>query len=241
MRLHRFSGSFDFSQRVVHAHDKKLCNQLKNVLRLNVHDQVILSNMDRKEAHALITGLTPTTASFEILDVYDNPHEPNVSVTLYCSLLKKENFEWVAQKATEIGIKELVPLIASRTIKTGFSPERISAIITEAAEQAGRGIVPTLGSAHIFSDAFSQALKEGDVFVCDREGEALEKAPGYKKSCSIFIGPEGGWDDRELEMVKNADAHIISLGNLTLRAETAAIVASYCAVYYLSKKHRSLF
>lgn len=241
MRLHRFSVPFDFTQRVVRLYDKKICNQIKNVLRLGVHDQVVLSNMAGKEAHALITGLTATSASFEILEVVQNMNEPDGSVTLYCAILKKENFEWVAQKTTEIGIKELIPLITARTIKTNFSPQRLSAIMTEAAEQSGRGVVPTIGSICSFESALNRALSEGDVFVFDRQGDAIEKRLEYKRSCSIIIGPEGGWDEKEMELIRKSNAYVVSLGPLTFRAETAAIIASYCAVKYASKKQKNFF
>src|SRR3989344_384213 len=93
MKLHRFIGNFDLSKKPLTVSDKELVNQLKNVLRLKTGGQVILVDNKLQEAVAEIKNLTKNSAEFEIGAITQNEKEPAVEVTLYCALLKKENFE----------------------------------------------------------------------------------------------------------------------------------------------------
>ena len=154
MRLHRFIGDFsfeegsasggNFSKNKLTISDKELVNQIKNVLRLKIGDEIRLDDGKEKSALAEIISITRAGIEVDISEVSENKNELPIYGTLYCSILKRENFELVAQKATEIGIKEIVPIISSRTIKLNLREDRLEKIIKEAAEQSGRGIVPKL-------------------------------------------------------------------------------------------------
>jgi 16S rRNA (uracil1498-N3)-methyltransferase len=235
MRLHRFIGNFNLDQNCFKIYDEEIINQAKNVLRLKIGDSLILADGASAEAVVNIIGLDKKFIEVTVSEKSINKKESEKFGVLYCSILKRENFEWVAQKATECGIKEIIPVVSQRTIKLGFKKERLEKIIREAAEQSGRGKLPVLGEALKFEAAIEKA-RENDLnlfFEMDSlmiNKEEVGKAGAGK--IGIFIGPEGGWSDEELELMKNeakqSDKFKMSgLGKTTLRAETAAVVASW--------------
>lgn len=231
MKQHRFFGDFDFSQKNLRIADKDFLHQAKNVLRLGLGEEIILANTHGEEAIARIKEYSQQGfVIVEILRTQANQNEPVRRVILYCSILKRENFELVAQKATEVGVGEIVPLLCEHTVKTGLKKERLEKIMKEAAEQSGRGIVPILREAINFGESIKSAQNNDANILFDPSGEEAalkEMAKLKQKTIGIFIGPEGGWSDFELDLVRQRDFKIVSLGKLTLRAETAAIVTTY--------------
>ncbi len=231
MRLHRFIGDFDLREPTqLICRDRGVLNQLKNVLRLKVGDTLILGNGQGREGLAQIEAFRPEAVIFTLSQCDDTHNDPAQAVTLYLSLLKRENFELVAQKATEVGITRLVPLLTTRTVKTGYKPERLLAIMKEAAEQSGRGHLPSLGEPLTPADALLESTANRKIFF---DGGATKKFSGQRGegTLALFIGPEGGWTAEEFALAEVNGAEVASLGSLTLRAETAAIVASYLAVH----------
>jgi 16S rRNA (uracil1498-N3)-methyltransferase len=234
VRLHRFIGDFDFNRKNVEITDEDFINQFRKVLRFKPGDRVILGNGKMEEALAEIAEIGKDFILVKILELRLNKNESEKDVVLYCSILKRENFELVVQKATEIGIKKIVPIVAARTVKFLAKNSRLEKIAKEAAEQSGRGIVPAIEDAIVFSKAIEKS-KENDLnLFFDFSGAAFENVKqniASARKIGIFIGPEGGWDDKEIETARNAENFKIALlGNLSLRAETAAIVSSYIVV-----------
>ena len=225
MRLHRFIGSFELSQKTLVISDKDLLNQWRNVLRLENGDQLTLSDGQGSEATATIIESDKKAITLSIEETVVPNREPKKAVTLYCALLKRENFELVCQKATEIGIARIVPVLSERTIKTGFNRVRLEKIISEACEQSGRTTIPELAEPMKFAEAIEYACGPASVFFDLSGKEGIE----MKGISNIFIGPEGGWSEGEVSLAKSSDATIASLGKLTMRGETAAIVASFLA------------
>src|SRR3989344_3618333 len=142
MRLHRFIGDFDLSKEYLKISDRELVNQLKNVFRLKTGDELLLGDGKKNEALACVEEISKGSATLIIKGTLINANEPEIYGILYCSILKKENFELAAQKAVEAGISEIVPVIGKRTVKTSLNIPRLEKISKEAAEQSGRGIVP---------------------------------------------------------------------------------------------------
>lgn len=233
MRLNRFFGDFDFNQRILEIVDRDLFHQAKNVLRLKAGEEIILANIDGQEATARIVDYGKDLVSVDIQEVRANQNEPACQVTLYCSILKRENFELVVQKAVEVGVSEIQPIICERTVKTGLRSDRLRKIIKEASEQSGRGIVPILREAIDFKDAIAGAPENSSNILLDSSGDKLLTPEidslSRQKSTGIFIGPEGGWSSFEIDLARQRGFAVLSLGRLTLRAETAAIVAAYLA------------
>ena len=141
----------------------------------------------------------------------------------------------------ELGVKEIVPIIAKRTIKLGLREDRAQKIIKEAAEQSGRGILPVLSQEMPFADAirnaenndlnlffspFGRSTVGGELDIKSIADSDLDFSK-YKK-IGVFIGPEGGWHPEELSLISSLDSQnfkVLGLLPFTLRAETAAIVA----------------
>lgn len=184
-----------------------------------------------REAIARIMDYGKDFVAVEVQSVKDNQNEPAGRVILYCSILKRENFELAVQKAVEAGASEIAPIICERTVKTGLKYDRLRKIIKEAAEQSGRGKVPVLREAMDLKEAIVAAAENKVNFLFDHSGDNFVLSDSTKLSpasrVGVFIGPEGGWSDFELDLARQRGFKIASLGKLTLRAETAAIVATY--------------
>ncbi len=231
MRLNRFFFPYNFSAPFITIRDKKFIHQLRNVLRIKEGQEILLFN-NKEEALAIVRTLRRGFIELEIKERRKNLVEPQKYVILYCALLKKGNFELVVQKTTEIGVKEIVPLLTKRTIKQALKRERLERIIKEAAEQSGRGTVPLLDNPLSFSEALRYAAANEANYFFDREGELFSSSlVKGKKKIGVFIGPEGGWSAEEKELARKNKFIICSLGKLTFRAETAAIISSYLAIY----------
>jgi 16S rRNA (uracil1498-N3)-methyltransferase len=234
MRLHRFISDFNFDKKIARIDSTDLINQFRKVLRFKPGDQVILGNGKMEEALAEIMEIGKDFIQVKILELRLNKSESEKEIILYCSILKRENFELVVQKATEIGIKKIVPVVAVRTVKLLAKNSRLEKIAKEAAEQSGRGIVPVIDDVIVFNKAVEKA-KENDLnlffdFSGVSFGDVRQNIANARK-IGIFIGPEGGWDEKEIETARNSQNFKITLlGKLSLRAETAAIVSSYIVV-----------
>lgn len=208
-------------------------NQTRNVLRLKKGDSLILADGKLNEAIIKIVEMDKKFIEVEIMEKSINKNESDMHGILYCSILKRENFEWVCQKATECGIKEIVPVVSARTVKLGFKKERLEKIIKEAAEQSGRGVLPVLGEAMKFETALEKARESDLNLFFEMDSPLINKDKiGKEGKIGIFIGPEGGWSEEELELVKGLIANgdkfkMAGLGKTTLRAETAAVAASW--------------
>jgi 16S rRNA (uracil1498-N3)-methyltransferase len=148
---------------------------------------------------------------------------PRRDVYLLWSLLKKDKNDWVLQKCTEIGVGHFMPVLTSRTEKTGFDVERANKIVIEAAEQCGRSDIPTVHDVQDLRQAIESLKDHVPVYVCD---ERSEEAIIHDGPVAVVIGPEGGWDEAEIEWFMAQKLHHVVLGSLTLRAETASVVAS---------------
>lgn len=228
MKLHRFIGDFDLSSSHLIVSDAGLVHQWKKVLRFAIGDAVVLCDGKGFEARATIKTYRPTSVALDVEDRLPSIPEASRSITLYCSILKRENLELVAQKATEIGIKKLVPMVCARTVKHAINPVRLASIMKEAAEQSGHGSVPFLGEPLSFSECL--------VFVREHDENIFFHAEGSGKraikngSIGIFVGPEGGWTPEEIAQAQANKFTECSLGPFTLRAETAALIATYFSI-----------
>lgn len=228
MRLHRFIGNFDCTDDRIEIVDANIVNQVLRVLRLSEGDRLLLSDGGGSECLGEIVHLRKDRLIVAIVERSENTHEPAVACILYCAILKRENFELVVQKATEIGVREIVPLITRRTVKLDIKEDRLRKIIAEAAEQSGRGRVPVLRAPMRFADALLDAKRNGINLFFDLSDAPIDAVDlrGIANR-GLFIGPEGGWTGEEANAARAAGCAIVSFGPLTLRAETAAIVAVY--------------
>lgn len=221
-----------FGSDTIAVDDPGIVHQIRKVLKLQVGEQVAVSNGAGVKARCLIAKIDKERVDLQVLEKQTVAADTARQVTLYCSLLKGDHFEWAVQKATEAGVSRIVPLITERVIKTGWAQFRLEKIIKEAAEQCGRAILPALESPLALSEAFQDANSNDLNIFFDISDKIFDKKILAKniKTIGLFIGPEGGWSDSERVAAKQADVVAVSLGGLVLRAETAATVASWLAV-----------
>lgn len=237
MKLQRFFiEPKDVLENHVTITDRDILNQIKRVLRLRVGARVIFLDNTGKEYESEITELNPESLKAEVLSVQENKNEPELKITICQALCKKDKFEWILQKGTEIGASGFVPVLADRSEKLGLNFERAKKILKEAAEQSERGIIPKLQQIQKFNDYIlpdrpGSLPKDGQIIFLDKSGESIKNYPsslvnGQLSHVNVFIGPEGGWTEEELASAKQAGAKIISLGGRVLRTETAGLVAA---------------
>lgn len=180
----------------------------------------------RKEVVAEVTGTTLTNT------------ESPLDLILVQGLLKGEKMDFVVQKTTELGIREIIPAITERSqVKETKRTARWKKIALDAARQCGRSVMPLLHEPAHFQDLFSANAFGGGPYFQQREGllfweeggMALREVPDRLGKCAsmvVFVGPEGGFTEREAKLAESRGFIVASLGNRILRAETAAVSAT---------------
>lgn len=208
--------------------DKELLRQMKEVLRFRKGDSCILLDNRGHKAKAVLEEFHHKGARFHI-ESRSSLQRPARAVRLYIALSKKPaTLEWIFEKATELGVTELIPLDTERTqVHELRKTERLHSIVKEAAEQCERGFLPEIHPLLPFSDFLKQPptglLLVGDAWKYDKP---LAKAlPPENQDVNLVIGPEGGLSDSELESLRKEGATIFLLGETVLRMETAVIAA----------------
>ncbi len=230
MRLHRFYINPEQTE-LEHAFwfkDEHLRHQWQKVLRLRQGDQVVLFDGVQHERLYRLVRIKPDAIKLELVTEFERKL-PARQIYLFFSLLKKDKNEWLLQKCTELGVRTFVPILAERCERTVLSQnnaERWEKIVTEAAEQCGRSDIPHIRDPLSLETALTDYKDKAALAVADetlsKNKDQLSAAEG---AVGVFIGPEGGWTSEELELFTQAGVNHLSLGNLTLRAETAAIAA----------------
>jgi 16S rRNA (uracil1498-N3)-methyltransferase len=165
--------------------------------------------------------------------------EPALRLQLLIGLVKFDRFEWCLEKATELGVSEITPLIATRTDKalvgaSGKRHARWERILVESAQQSRRLRPPKLAQAATVEDAYAACGAECKLLLSERnDAQAIHDVllDVSARSAAISIGPEGGWTDGELELARAAGFKEASLGQLVLRTETA-VLASLAILHF---------
>ncbi|MCX6733990.1 MAG: RsmE family RNA methyltransferase [Candidatus Peregrinibacteria bacterium] len=209
---------------------EELRNQWTKVLRFRIGEKVILFRDDDKEYVGEITSILPKIIQGNVLNVSERKTELPVNIIVAQSILKNpEKLEWILQKGTELGMSDFYPLITHRTERQ-FLPkfERLQRILVEATEQCGRCKVPVLHEPMKF-EAFLKTKVTKDSLVLIPHTMGGKKMNELKlideKSIVVCIGPEGGFDEKEVEDVTKVGGISVTLGKRVLRSETAAIAA----------------
>ncbi len=223
--MHRFFVADDIKLKAdFWVHEPALIWQWGRVLRFKSGQKIGLFDSEGTDRIYEITEISKTEAHL-ILVTERDPVIPKPHIYLFWSLLKRDNNEHVLQKCTEIGVSNFVPVLPERTIKTGFNLDRAKKIVIEASEQSGRSNIPDVREPMHLEKVIDQYKDHLQFVVCEQGEERNFKFEEDKKY-GLLIGPEGGWSDKEKQLFKNLDLLHLGLSNQTLRAETAAIVAS---------------
>lgn len=233
MKIHRFVYDFRFSDELLMIKDRELINQFKNVLKLRKGERVVLVNFERKEALSEVINISSEFIQLKLISLGENKNITGVNINLCCSVLKNSNFELVVEKAVEVGVLEITPIIFQRTVKTNLNFVRLNKIIKEAIEQSERAEKVELNEICDFKSSLLKKEWDGCLnILCDRSGvNIFEKMKELKdrkiEKINLFIGPEGGFLSDELFLAEKNGFEIVNLGSAMLRAETASIVSSF--------------
>ncbi|MCR5083409.1 MAG: 16S rRNA (uracil(1498)-N(3))-methyltransferase [Parasporobacterium sp.] len=210
-------------------------NHIKNVLRMRIGEELLISNGQGQDYLCKLKNLADDMVTCEITDAEFEGCESPAKFYLFQGLPKADKFETVIQKAVELGAFEIVPVETKRTIvkldakKKEAKIKRWNSIAESAAKQSRRSIVPEVADVLKFDKALEMA-KDFDLNIIPYENfkdmEATRAAlsnvkPGMK--VGIFIGPEGGFDEAEVDAAIEAGVKPISLGKRILRTETAGL------------------
>lgn len=227
MRTHTFFVSEKIGDRksVTITHEG-LLHQFKKVFRFTVGQEIVLFDNSGNEYVSEIDSLIADRAQVSIKSVREHTFHPRRTITLYQSIIKKDNFEWVVQKATELGVSKIVPVISERSEKKSVNLDRLMIIAQEACEQSGRALLPTLSEPVTLEQVISLGVLPCLAFHSDGETFSTEAREAIAKDVSVLIGPEGGWSDHELFLFREKGIQICSLGSQILRAETASVAVS---------------
>ena len=199
---------------------------LLHVMRQKEGDKLILFNGADGEWQGVIEVLNKKRGSVQT-EKQLRPQGTESRIILCPALIKKENMDLVLQKATELGVSEIFPLITERTVVAKLNLARAQSIVTEAAEQCERLTVPVVHEPVKVAELWSVLPAETQVVCLAERG----KSSGERKENivpALCIGPEGGWTDKELALFERKGAYFWHFGHTILRAETASIVALAC-------------
>jgi len=230
MRLHRFYLEQSIEEKTIKVESAELIHQWKNVFRYQVGTQVIVFCGDGYDYLCMLTEIRNHSATLEILSKKKSILVDK-DIALAVSLIKKDNMELIVQKVTELGVSKIFPVISERSEKKSLNLSRARKIAIEAAEQSGRGDVPEIFEPMEIQEFFDhsklQEYAKKIVFTPKEEKlnmAVIENEPA-DTSFLLAIGPEGGFSETEIALFSQNDFKRYSLGNLILRAETAAIAA----------------
>jgi 16S rRNA (uracil1498-N3)-methyltransferase len=237
MRLHRFYINQDINPNTqVLIQKQDVIHQMRRVFRLKKDDSVIVFNGTHFDYECKIDEINDKSTIVSVRNVSRSPSQPSREIYLYAALVKKDTFEWIVQKATELGVTKIIPVLSERSEKKSVNKARLEKIAIEASEQSGRGSIPVIEEVRGFEDALERLEVKGQtakVIAFHTEGERLNPRIdlGKDESVACFIGPEGGWSDHEIEMFHTHGIPVRSLGDQVLRAETAVVSALSMVVF----------
>ena len=219
------------------------------VLRLSEGEKVVLNDCKGTEYLGEINSVSKQEVIVKILEVLEINNESKVEVYLFQGLPKAQKMDLIVQKGTELGITEFIPTITKRVdvkLKGDFKKlDRLNRIALEAAKQSKRSIIPKVSEPIDFNEVLEK-INSLDLLIVPYENannfgiktliNELRKENNIDniKNIGIFVGPEGGIEEDEIERLKDKGAHIVTLGKRILRTETAGFVATSLIQYELS-------
>lgn len=225
-------------------------NHIRNVIRLKCGEEVLIStrvsgSMKPENYMCSLAAYDEQNVVFDIVKSVVGDNELPCRVTLYQGLPKSDKLELIIQKAVELGVSEIVPVSMKRCVvklddkKSQSKLSRWNAISESAAKQSKRSIIPKVRPVMTYRQALTEAANY-DLTLVPYENEAGMAAtrelisgiiPG--NTVAVFIGPEGGFEEDEIELAKAMGMHTITLGKRILRTETAGMALLSMLAYAL--------
>ena len=219
------------------------------VLRISEGEKVTLNNCEGVEYLGRVKSVSKQEVLIDILEELESNNESDVNIYLFQGLPKSQKMDLIVQKGTELGITEFIPTITHRVdvkLKGEFKKlDRLNRIALEAAKQSKRSIIPKV-SEPIEFDEVLEKIDSLDLLIVPYENAnnfgiktlinelRKDNVVDNIKNIGIFVGPEGGIEESEIERLKDKGAYIVTLGKRILRTETAGFVATSLIQYELS-------
>ena len=223
-------------------------NHIRNVLRMTPGEEVTVSDGQGMDYFCRIAELTKEEVRLDIVDSWHSFVELPAKIYLFQGLPKADKMELIIQKAVELGVYEIVPVATKRAVvkldpkKEEKKRLRWQSIAESAAKQSGRGIVPEVLPVMKWKEALEYA-RQLDVKMIPYEKAAginatkqLIGSVSFGQSVGIFIGPEGGFEEAEVEAAKAMGAVPVTLGKRILRTETAGMTILSILMYHLERE-----
>ena len=214
---------------------------LKNVMRCKKNDQINLFNENDKEFYSKILEIKKHETILEIFELSTNTEIIN-DIFLIFSLVKKNKMDFIIQKATELGVRKIFPILTERSSIRDINPSRMVAIAKEASEQSNRISIPEISNLQTIQELLKQWDKKRSILYADEilkinKNLTILNRKNFVKS-SLLVGPEGGFSPEENNMLKPYKyVFPISFGETILRTDTATIVGlSYLNIINSSYK-----
>ena len=213
-------------------------NHIKNVLRLKVSDKIEICNKDTSKTYLCeISEIFSESIECNIIEEIKNQTEGNVKLDIYQGIPKFDKMELIIQKGTELGVSRFIPLKLNRCIVKLDKKDELKKIdrwkkIAEvAAKQSMRDIVPQIGKIINIDVVLVAYELEKNNYIKNELLKIKDNKKEYK--IAVIIGPEGGIEEKEIQVLKEIGCKIISLGKRILRTETVAINVSSIIMYEL--------
>ncbi len=215
-------------------------NHIARVLRMGQGDSLLLCDGEGYDYETRIVSISKDEIEVEVLSSAPCGNEPEVQVTLFQGLPKQGKMEWIIEKCTELGISTIVPVQMARSVvklsreQAEKKLERWQKTAREAAKQCGRGRVPRVLMPVTLKELRKEDLPEFLLlpYEAERSSSVKNALQSQKaKTAGIFIGPEGGFEPEEAELLQSLGAHCVTLGPRILRTETAGLTALSVLLY----------
>lgn len=226
-KIHRFLVKENPGEVETTIVDTDLIHLVSRVLKLHIGEQCILFADGGKDYLSTIVSMSKQEIVLRTESIKEKVFIPRTG-TACVSIIKGEQFETVVQKLTELGIQNIVPLISNRTVKQSLRLDRLQKISDEALEQSGGSSRVHISEPLPLKDALE--LHKGTT-QCYFDIEGSPYVPSKEDTVTFYIGPEGGWSDADKVLFKEYTVPSYLLGGTILRAETAAIVATYTLLW----------
>lgn len=211
------------------------------VLRLKPGEQVLVCDGQGNECLCSVHAATNNALELDVLERRVSASEPKICASVYMALPKADKLEHVIQKATELGAAEIVTFPTTRCVSRpdekslGKKLERWQKIAASAAEQSGRGRIPQVIVLPSYAAALERAAKadKAIIFYENERATTLHQTleSGSYQMISLMSGPEGGWEETEIQQAQDAGLQVCTLGSRILRCETAPLCALSAVMY----------
>jgi len=238
--MHQFyCPDADFSSNEIVITERDELHHLRNVLRLKNKDKIHVFDGKGREGSGILIAVTPRKATVQIDSIKEYKRKAPL-IILACALPKKSKFESIIEKATELGVDEIIPLKTQRTevqlteTRRSKKQTRFQTIAVNASKQSKRPVVPLIHPITDFSASLNHLSKTSTVIMPSLTGDTENLLSAFQKiespkAISFLIGPEGDFTSEEYAQAQKSGCIPVTLGKTVLKVETAALCSLSCA------------